>query len=227
VIDAPDLNACVIGDVLYLNRALITDPHLTAVIAHELAHLGLMAASPSPCAASSSPSGAHPASSPAASPAACSDPRGSRGGASANTAPTPTPRLLVSATNSPTCSNKRNCSTPPPLHARRHPPLQRTAHRTPPHRRHDRRGVTVASLALTEEELRRLAEALAPLLLAALPARDSAPAGWMDARAAAAYAGCSLNALHKAMSARGRVPPGHQGRQGVVPRRVVDQWRGL
>src|SRR3954451_12904606 len=41
VIDAPDLNACVIGDVLYLNRALITDPHLTAVLAHELAHLGL------------------------------------------------------------------------------------------------------------------------------------------------------------------------------------------
>ena len=41
VIDAPDLNAFVIGDVLYLNRALITDPHLTAVLAHELAHLGL------------------------------------------------------------------------------------------------------------------------------------------------------------------------------------------
>ena len=41
VIDAPERNACVIGDVLYLNRALITDPHLTAVIAHELAHLGL------------------------------------------------------------------------------------------------------------------------------------------------------------------------------------------
>src|SRR3954454_17304603 len=41
VIDAPDLNACVIGDVLYLNRALIADPHLAAVLAHELAHLGL------------------------------------------------------------------------------------------------------------------------------------------------------------------------------------------
>jgi Zn-dependent protease with chaperone function len=41
VIDAPDLNAFVIGDVLYLNRALIADLHLPAVLAHELAHLGL------------------------------------------------------------------------------------------------------------------------------------------------------------------------------------------
>ena len=60
----------------------------------------------------------------------------------------------------------------------------------------------MASLALTEEELRRLAEQLAPLLVAALPARDAAPAGWMDAKGAAAYAGCSLNSLHKAMAAR-------------------------
>jgi Zn-dependent protease with chaperone function len=41
VIDSPDLNACVIGDVLYLNRALTLDAHLAAVVAHELAHLGL------------------------------------------------------------------------------------------------------------------------------------------------------------------------------------------
>ena len=59
----------------------------------------------------------------------------------------------------------------------------------------------MASLDLSEDELRRLAQELAPLLAAALPTKDPAPAGWMDAKAAAVYAGCTIHALHKAMAA--------------------------
>jgi hypothetical protein len=87
--------------------------------------------------------------------------------------------------------------------------------------------VTVASLALTEEELRRLAEQLAPLLLAALP-RDPAPAGWMDAKAAAAYAGCSLNAIHKAMAAREvEFRQDTKGGKAWFRAEWLDAWRGL
>ena len=88
--------------------------------------------------------------------------------------------------------------------------------------------MTVASLALTEDELRRLAEQLAPLLLAALPARDAAPVGWMDAKAAAAYAGCSLNALHKAMAAReAEFRQDTKGGKAWFRAEWLDAWRGL
>ena len=86
----------------------------------------------------------------------------------------------------------------------------------------------MASLALTDDELRRLAEELAPLLRAAIPASEPAPIGWMDAKAAAAYAGCTLNALHKAMAAR-EVEFRQEVRGGKAWFRAewLDRWRGL
>ena len=86
----------------------------------------------------------------------------------------------------------------------------------------------MASLDLTDEELRRLAEVLAPLLIAAIPTREPTPAGWMDAKAAAAYAGCSLNALHKAMAAREvEFRQDTKGGKAWFRAEWLDQWRGL
>ena len=86
----------------------------------------------------------------------------------------------------------------------------------------------MASLALTEEELRRLADELVPLLVSVLPVNDPAPAGWMNARAAAAYAGCSLNALHKAMAARQvEFRQDVKGGKAWFRTEWLDRWRGL
>jgi len=86
----------------------------------------------------------------------------------------------------------------------------------------------VASLDLNDDELRRLAEELAPLLVRAMPAQETAPVGWLDARAAAAYAGCTLNALHKAMAAR-EVEFRQEVKGGKAWFRAewLDRWRGL
>lgn len=84
----------------------------------------------------------------------------------------------------------------------------------------------MASLDLNDDELRRLANELAPLLVAAMPKPETTH--WMDARAAAAYAGCSLNALHKAMAAR-EVEFRQEVRGGKAWFRAewLDRWRGL
>ena len=61
-----------------------------------------------------------------------------------------------------------------------------------------------------------------------MPARDPAPAGWMDAKAAAAYAGCSLNALHKAMAAREvEFRQDTKGGKAWFRAEWLDAWRGL
>jgi hypothetical protein len=86
----------------------------------------------------------------------------------------------------------------------------------------------VASLALSDDDLRRLAEELAPLIAAAMPSREAAPTGWLDAKAAAAYAGCTPNALHKATAAREiRFTQDQPGGKTWFKAEWIDQWRGL
>lgn len=86
----------------------------------------------------------------------------------------------------------------------------------------------MASLALSDDELRRLAEELAPLLAAAVAARESAPDGWVDAREAARYAGCSLASLHKAMASRAvEFRQDTRGGKAWFRRAWIDQWRGI
>ena len=60
-----------------------------------------------------------------------------------------------------------------------------------------------ASIALDPESIDLLADLLAQRVLAELRKQgNGSPAPWMDTRAAAAYAGCSIASLHKAMAAR-------------------------
>jgi hypothetical protein len=86
----------------------------------------------------------------------------------------------------------------------------------------------MASLDLSEEELQRIAQQLAPLLVAAMPAHEAAASGWMDTKTAAAYAGCTINALHKAMAGR-EVEFRQEAPGGKAWFRAewLDRWRGL
>ena len=84
----------------------------------------------------------------------------------------------------------------------------------------------LAALELSDEDLCRLARELAPLVAAALP-RD-VPAGWMDAKTAASYAGCSVTSLHKAMAAREiEFRQDTKGGKAWFQRSWIDSWRGL
>lgn len=71
---------------------------------------------------------------------------------------------------------------------------------------------------LTEAELRELAERLRPFL--------GAGDGWLDAKAAAAYAGCTVPALRFAMS-KGEVEFEQHVPGGKVyfRRSALDRWR--
>lgn len=83
----------------------------------------------------------------------------------------------------------------------------------------------MASLSLSDDELRRLAEELAPLIVAAMP--NQSATGWLDARAAAEYAGTTINALHKAMAAREvRFSQAAEGGKAWFRRSWIDEWRG-
>jgi hypothetical protein len=80
---------------------------------------------------------------------------------------------------------------------------------------------------LTDDELRRLAEQLAPLIVAAMP-RESAPDKWMSTREAAEYAGCSVHSLRRAMAARELRFSQDADRAKAWHRRAwLDEWRGL
>lgn len=79
--------------------------------------------------------------------------------------------------------------------------------------------LTAALLAdMTEGELRELAERLRPFL--------GVDDGWLDAKAAAAYAGCTVPALRYAM-ARGEVEFEQNVPGGKVyfRRSALDRWR--
>jgi 4'-phosphopantetheinyl transferase EntD len=85
----------------------------------------------------------------------------------------------------------------------------------------------VASLSLTPEELRELAEQLAPLIAVALSAKESTLDNWLDTRAAAQYAGCSVHSLRKATAAR-EVEFRQDADRGKCwsRREWIDAWRG-
>lgn len=86
-----------------------------------------------------------------------------------------------------------------------------------------------ATIALAPESIDQLADVLAQRLLAELRKQgNGSPAPWMDTRAAAAYAGCSIASLHKAMAAR-EVRFSQEGPGGKAWFRPewIDEWRGL
>jgi len=75
--------------------------------------------------------------------------------------------------------------------------------------------------ALDDDALEALAERLAPRIASRLPAN-----GWLDAKAAAAYLGVSVHALHR-LSAERRIPCS-QDRPGgrlYFQRSELDRWR--
>lgn len=52
--------------------------------------------------------------------------------------------------------------------------------------------------------------------------------GWMDTRAAADYAGCSVHSLRKAIAARElEIRQDTKGGKVWIRREWIDQWRGL
>ena len=77
--------------------------------------------------------------------------------------------------------------------------------------------------ALDDDALEALAERLAPRIASRLPANGD---GWLDAKAAAAYLGLSVHALHR-LSAERRIPCS-QDRPGgrlYFQRSELDRWR--
>ena len=76
---------------------------------------------------------------------------------------------------------------------------------------------------LGPDDLEWLAERLAPYLpAAAAPADD----GWLDSRAAAQYAGCSYDALKKAMARREvDFSQDRPGGRAYFRRADLDEWR--
>ena len=86
----------------------------------------------------------------------------------------------------------------------------------------------MAQLALSDDEVRRLAEELAPLLAVALSARESTQPGWMDSKSAAQYGGCSVHSLRRAMAAREvRFTQDSPGGKAWFKAEWIDAWRGI
>jgi fructosamine-3-kinase len=82
------------------------------------------------------------------------------------------------------------------------------------------------TFSLSRDELHALAVELAPLIAARLHERES-PSGWMGARAAADYAGCTVAALHKATASRQiRFSQESAGGKLWFRREWIDAWRG-
>lgn len=76
---------------------------------------------------------------------------------------------------------------------------------------------------LDDDDVRRIAVAVAELARA----RPAQLEGWMDAKTAAAYAGCSPNALHKATASRElRFTQDAPGGKCWFKRGWIDEWRG-
>ncbi|MGH2944833.1 MAG: hypothetical protein ACRDPC_00915 [Solirubrobacteraceae bacterium] len=86
------------------------------------------------------------------------------------------------------------------------------------------RQALAAVIAGDEDGLRRLAELLAPYLLA--PEAPSESDRWMDSRQAAEYAGTTRHALHKAMAAREvHFQQDTPGGKAWFKRADIDAWR--
>lgn len=77
----------------------------------------------------------------------------------------------------------------------------------------------------SDDDLRQLAEQIAGLIADRLPDAPAAD-GWLDAKAAAAYAGCTTASLHKAMAAREvRFSQAVEGGKAWFQRVWIDAWR--
>lgn len=76
------------------------------------------------------------------------------------------------------------------------------------------------------ELARRMVEILHENGMCSLCGAGHAQDGWMDSKAAAAYAGCSRNALHKAMAAREiHFEQDGPGGKAWFKRSAIDFWR--
>jgi hypothetical protein len=86
------------------------------------------------------------------------------------------------------------------------------------------RRALAALIADDEDGLRRLAELLAPYLVA--PDAPTDPDRWMNSREAAEYAGTTRDALHKAMAAREvHFEQDCPGAKAWFKRSDIDAWR--
>jgi excisionase family DNA binding protein len=80
---------------------------------------------------------------------------------------------------------------------------------------------------LGPDDFERIAERVAPLIAARLPQAAPIDDGWLNAKAAAAYLGVTLDALYKHTSAR--AIPFEQDGPGCklwFRRDELDRWRG-
>lgn len=85
---------------------------------------------------------------------------------------------------------------------------------------------TVVVLGADEGALQRLAELLAPYMPAPAPAAPAEPDRWLNSREAAAYAGTTRQALHKAMAAREvHFEQDCPGGKAWFRRADIDAWR--
>ena len=80
--------------------------------------------------------------------------------------------------------------------------------------------------ALSDEELRRLAEALAPILAQRLGHQEQAPTseGYLAPDAAARYLGVSRKRIYDLTSMRVLVPDGRDGRTPLFTRATLDAY---
>lgn len=70
-------------------------------------------------------------------------------------------------------------------------------------------------------------EAIAARVVELLPAQRPALSPWLDAKSAAEYAGCTVNALHKATAARElRFAQNERGGKCWFRPEWIDEWRG-
>jgi hypothetical protein len=81
-------------------------------------------------------------------------------------------------------------------------------------------------LGIPDEAVDALAERVADRITARLQEQPAAPAGWLDAKEAAVYAGCSVSSLHKAMAAREiEFSQSVAGGKAWFRREWIDAWR--
>jgi hypothetical protein len=87
-------------------------------------------------------------------------------------------------------------------------------------------GRQAMQFALSDEELRRLAEALAPILAQRLGHQEQAPAseGYLAPDAAARYLGVSRKRIYDLTSMRVLVPDGRDGRTPLFTRATLDAY---
>ena len=89
--------------------------------------------------------------------------------------------------------------------------------------------MTSLALTLDDQAIDRLADALADRIALRVAQRfgDRDAGGWLDTKGAATYAGCTVNALHKAMADRKvRFTQDAPGGKAWFKCVWLDEWRG-